>query len=66
MKMASLSKLLVFYDRFEQIEQLLFECNNQNLIQTVIDHQSKSITFNQEVEVASNLVKFGLKLKEAF
>jgi len=28
MKMASLSKLLVFYDRFEQIEQLLFECNN--------------------------------------
>jgi len=32
----------------------------------VIDYSSQSITFNQEVEVASNLVKFGLKLKEAF
>lgn len=56
----------MFYDNFETIETLLYECNNHNLIQTVIDHQSQSITFNQEVEVASNLMKFGLKLKEAF
>lgn len=66
MKMSALQKLLVFYDSFEQIEQLLFECNNLGLIQTIIDYSTESITFNQEVEVASNLVRFGLKLKDAF
>lgn len=57
---------MVFYETFEEIEQLLYDCNNQNLIQTLIDYQTQSITFNQEVEVAQNLQKFGLKLKDAF
>eukprot|EP00347_Sterkiella_histriomuscorum_P021885 403332425 len=66
LKIQSLSKLLIFFNSFTEIESLLYECNRQNLIQTVIDYQTQSITFNQEVEVANNLLKFGHKLKEAF
>ena len=66
LKFNSLSKLLVFYSSFDSIEALLFECNRQNLVQTIIDHANSSIHFNQEVEVAANLIKFGHKLKDAF
>jgi hypothetical protein len=32
MKMSALQKLLGFYESFQDIEKLLYECNNQNLI----------------------------------
>ena len=67
MKLAALYKLLGgLYETPLEVEALLYECNHQQLVQTVIDHATASITFNQEVEVAAHLVKFGLRLKDAF
>lgn len=64
--MSTLKNLLGFYENFTQIETLLYECNREGLVQTIIDHKTQSITFDQDIEVATNLAKFGLKLKEAF
>ena len=55
-----------FYDSFDSIETLLYECNSEALIKTVLNHETSSVTFDQEVEVTTNLVKFGHKLKTAF
>ena len=32
----------------------------------MLNHETSSVTFDQEVEVTTNLVKFGHKLKTAF
>ena len=66
MKISAIQKLLFEAQTFDKVETLLYECNRENLVSTIIDHQSQSITFNQEVEVAQNLQKFGIKLQEAF
>jgi hypothetical protein len=66
LKMSTLKTLLQFYESFNSIEQLLYECNREGLVQTVVNHQSQSITFDQEVEVSNNLMRFGMKLRQAF
>jgi hypothetical protein len=66
LKMSTLKNLLQFYDKFESIEFLLYECNREGLVQTILNHQTQSITFDQEIEVSNNLIRFGLKLREAF
>jgi len=43
MKFEGLKKLLVYFDTFEEIETLLYECNRQGLVCTVIDHKQQSI-----------------------
>jgi hypothetical protein len=56
----------MFYDSFSSIESLLYECNSESLVRTVLNHETASVTFDQEVEVTGNLVRFGHKLKTAF
>jgi hypothetical protein len=64
--MSTLKSLLGFYESFNSIEMLLYECNREGLVQTIINHETQSVTFDQEIEVQNNLVKFGFKLKDAF
>ena len=64
--MVTLKDLLGFYQTIEEIEMLLYECNREGLVQTIIDYKTQSITFDQVIEVSSHLMDFGLKLKEAF
>lgn len=65
-------KLLSFYNDSEvgnnwpQIETLLYECNREGLVKTVVDHNSESISFDKGVQVIESLVSFGTKLKKAF
>jgi hypothetical protein len=66
LKMQTLLNLLSFYESLENIEMLLYECNREGLIQVIIDHNTQSVTFDQQVEVAQNLLTFGIKLKGAF
>ena len=66
LKMSTLKSLLGFYESFNSVEVLLYECNREGLIQTIISHETQSVTFDQEVEVQNNLVRFGFKLKDAF
>jgi hypothetical protein len=58
--------MLQFYDNFEQIEVLLYECNREGLVKTVLNHENQSLTFDIEQEVSNNLQSFGQKLKDAF
>lgn len=44
----------------------MYECNREGLVQTILNHQTQSVTFDQEVEVSNNLIRFGLKLRDAF
>lgn len=39
MKFDGLKKMLVYFETFEEIESLLYECNRQGLVCTVIDHK---------------------------
>jgi len=57
---------LAFFGTWEKIEQLLFECNRDGLVITVVDHANNIITFDQEVQVAESLLNFGNKLRTAF
>ena len=38
--MATLKNLLGFYKSFEEIEMILYECNREGLVITVIDYNS--------------------------
>lgn len=62
----TLANQLKFYGSWEDIEQLLFECNRDGLVITVVDHTNKIIKFDEEVQVAESLIKFGAKLRTAF
>lgn len=64
--MNNLKKMLPFYENFNAIEMLLYECNREGLLQTILDHRTQSIIFDQQVEVASNLLKLGTRLRDAF
>lgn len=66
LKMSTLKNLLGFYDSFNTVEVLLYECNREGLVQTILNHETQSVTFDQEVEVQNNLLKFGHRLKDAF
>jgi hypothetical protein len=57
---------LEFYGSWENIESLLFQCNREGLIITVIDHANQTISFDREIQTAENLVNFGKKLRYAF
>lgn len=57
---------LQFFGTWEKIEQLLFECNREGLVITVVDHANQIISFDQEVQVAESLINFGNKLRTAF
>jgi hypothetical protein len=46
---ATLQKQLDFFGTWEQIEGLLFSCNREGLIITVVDHSNKTISFDREV-----------------
>ena len=46
---STLQKTLEFFGTWEQIEGLLFQCNREGLIITVVDHANKSISFDREV-----------------
>lgn len=63
---STLQKTLEFFGNWEQIEELLFQCNREGLIITVVDHANKTIAFDREVQAAENLVNFGNKLRVAF
>jgi hypothetical protein len=63
---ATLQKTLEFYGDWEQIEGLLYQCNREGLIITVVDHANNTISFDREVQAAENLVNFGNKLRVAF
>ena len=65
-KFKSLEKLLSFYGSWDDIENLLYECNRQNLVMTIVDHANQNIGFDQIVQVHENLVNFGNKLRVAF
>lgn len=59
MKLTYLLKLLVFYDKMEDIENLLYECNRTDLVATRIEHSTSSITFDPSGEqVTSSLSQF--------
>jgi len=66
LKFATIEKHLSFYGSWNKIEVLLYECNREGLVKTVLDHGNKAITFDQEVQIAENLVKFGRKLRTTF
>ena len=51
LKLSTLKSLLQFYESFTSIEVLLYECNREGLISTVMNHETASVTFDQEVEV---------------
>lgn len=62
----TLKTQLKFFGTWEKIEQLLFECNREGLVITVVDHANKIISFDQEVQVTESLLNFGSKLRTAF
>lgn len=62
----TLANQLKFFGSWEKIEQLLFECNREGLVITVVDHENKIISFDQEVQVTESLLNFGAKLRTAF
>lgn len=66
LKMSTLSNLLQFHQSFTSIEALLYECNREGLVQTILNHETQSITFDQEIEISNNLLRFGHKLRLAF
>ena len=66
MKFASLEKMLDFYGDWRKIETLVYECNREGLVCTIIDHRNKVISFDQNIEVAESLINFGAKLRTAF
>lgn len=71
LKFKTLSKLLSFYgdengENWAAIESLVYECNREGLVKTVVDHRSGSISFDKQVEVLENLMQFGTKLRQAF
>jgi hypothetical protein len=57
---------LQFFGPWEKIESLLFECNREGLVKTIVDHANAIISFDQEVQVAESLLNFGTKLRSAF
>lgn len=65
-KFATLQKFLDFYGSKTDIETLLFHCNRSSLISTIQDHQNQVVNFDQNLQVAENLVNFGQKLRVAF
>lgn len=65
-KFDSLAKQLAFYGDWKQIERLIFECNREGLIITVVDHANRIISFDKEVQLTENLMSFGTKLRVAF
>jgi hypothetical protein len=46
LKLSTLKSLLQFYDSFDSIETLLYECNREELIKTVLNHETSSVTFD--------------------
>ncbi len=46
LKMTNLKNLLPFYENFNSIEMLLYECNREGLLQTILDHRTQSIIFD--------------------
>jgi hypothetical protein len=66
LKLQTLKNMLIFYDSFSSIESLLYECTSESLVRTVLNQETASVIFDQEVEVTGNLVRFGHKLKTAF
>lgn len=70
LKFTRIMKLLSFYsgdeNNWSSIETLLYECNREGLVKTVVDHNSESITFDKGVQVIESLQTFGTKLKKAF
>ena len=57
---------LEFFGSWEKIQRMLYECNRDNLVITVVDHANQIISFDQEVQVAESLISFGNKLRTAF
>jgi hypothetical protein len=66
MKLAKLLELLTFYPSIPEIESLLYECNREGLVKTIIDHRNASLTFEIENQLQSNLLNFGVSLKQVF
>jgi len=69
MKLSKLMKVISFYDSIPVIENLLYECNREGLVHTVINYHSQGegyLIFNPEDQVADNLTAFGSQLKECF
>ena len=44
----------------------LFESNREELINCVVDHEKGVVAFDQEEQMAVNLLEFGHGLKEVF
>lgn len=44
---STLANQLKFFGSWEEIEQLLFECNRDGLVITVVDHANKIIKFDE-------------------
>lgn len=62
-------KIISFYDSLPVIENLLYECNKEGLVHTVINYHSKDegyLTFNAEEQVGDSLTAFGNQLKDCF
>lgn len=62
MKLSKLMQIVAFYPTLSSIEALLYECNRECLVHTVINYHSKDegfLIFNAEAEVAENLTNFG-------
>jgi len=64
MKLDYLTQLLAFYGGKDHVETLLYECNREGLVNTVIDHQANSLTFDVQEETAENLLKYGDALRK--
>jgi hypothetical protein len=42
----TLTEQLKFFGKWEKIEELLFECNREGLVITVVDHANQIISFD--------------------
>ena len=69
MKLSKLMNIISFYDSIPVIENLLYECNREGLVHTVINYHSQGegyLNFNVEEQVGDSLTEFGNQLKGCF
>jgi hypothetical protein len=69
MKLSKLLKLIPYYNSQKEIEMLLYECNREDFVHTMINYHSSDegfLSFNKEAQVAERLVALGDQLNTAF
>jgi hypothetical protein len=66
LKLTNLYKHFSEFCNEKEVEVFLYKCNRNNLIHTVLNYSTNSISFERKQEVIGNLKEFGVKVNKAF